>query len=690
MTIENGLKRATAPALGATTMLLAAVLPAPNGARAQTVNYGALEKLFAEPVTTSATGSPQRASDVPATMEIVTADDIRRSGAIDLPGVLRHVPGVDVLQWANSGADVSVRGYNQPYSSRLLVLIDGRQVYADFYGLTPWSALPVELGAIRQIEVVKGPNSALFGFNAVGGVINIITSNPLYDDVNAVSFGGGTQGLAEASVVSTLKLGDRAGIRIEAGGRSNDEFSTGPADSFIRRGNDRGSIDVNALVQIADGVQFGLEGSHTRADQAEMFPTLNTPGYTKYSTDSIKGQLTADTRLGLVQGTAYTNWIHADIASRDDLLNVNGTGSGAEPDLRAANEVTVVQLQDLFKPADDHTLRGSVEYRHNSVNTTPDEGGNVYYDVVSGGAMWDWKLAPSLSLTNAVRLDYLMLGRSGALPPGIPRTNGDWNRTLTQVSFNSGLVWQPDDVDTLRATASRGVQLPNLEDIGAIQQSIVSNGLTTLATGSPTLAPTIVTNYELGWDRTLPDFNAALRVSLFVQHTDSIVSNLGALTLLPAGILLTAANLGDSDAEGIELSLRGQIAAAWHWGLSYTPEIVTDHFAMGQASRLFVVDYQHTTPVHVVNASLGWTAGRWEVDGFLRYQSDVYGLAPAGSPARLTRIDNYVSIDGRVGYRLLDWATMSLSGQNIGQSRQRQTAAPSVERRVVGAIAVNF
>ena len=147
----------------------------------QSMDYGALEQLFKEPVTTSVTGSPQRVSDVPATMEIITAEDIRRSGAKDIPGVLRHVGGIDTLEWGNDDTDVGIRGYNQSYSSRLLVLVDGRQVYADGYGYTPWITVPVELGAIRQIEIIKGPNCALFGFNAVDGVINIITYNPLYD-----------------------------------------------------------------------------------------------------------------------------------------------------------------------------------------------------------------------------------------------------------------------------------------------------------------------------------------------------------------------------------------------------------------------------------------------------------------------------------------------------------------------------
>ena len=144
------------------------------------------KSLFGEPVTTSVTGSPQRATEVPASMTIVTADDISRSGARDLPGILRHVGGIDVLQWANDHADIAIRGYNQASSPRRLVLIDGRQVYTDYYGYTPWSTLPVVLADIRQIEIVRGPNTALFGFNAVGGVINIITYNPLFDDANTI------------------------------------------------------------------------------------------------------------------------------------------------------------------------------------------------------------------------------------------------------------------------------------------------------------------------------------------------------------------------------------------------------------------------------------------------------------------------------------------------------------------------
>jgi iron complex outermembrane receptor protein len=671
--------------------LAAAFAPA---SLAQTVDYDALEKLFAEPVTTSATGSPQRASDVPANMEIVTADDIRRSGAIDIPGVLRHVAGVDVLQWTNDAADVGVRGYNQPFSSRLLVLIDGRQVYADFYGFTPWSTVPVELDAIRQIEIVKGPNSALFGFNAVGGVINIITSSPLYDEVNVATLRGGTQGLAEASVVSTYKFNDRAGIRIEAGGRSNNEFMTdsSPAAEPNRHGNDRGEIDLNGLLQLADNVQLGLEVSHTRSDVTELVPTVYSLAFSHYRTDSVKAELAADTSLGLLQATAYSNWLHwnGGPIGGSASLNIPGEAMGEASLIQANNNVAVASVQDLLKLGSDHTVRLSAEYRRTSVGTTPDEGGRVAYDVVSGAAMWEWKMTPALSLTNALRLDHLNLSRSGALTTLVPFTNASWDRSLTQPSYNSGLVWQPTDVDTLRITAARGVQLPNVEDLGGFQDSIAEALLPIALTGIPTLAPTIVNNYEIGWDRQLSSFDALLRISAFVQNTDGVVSNIGAESLLPTAFLVSPVTLGHSNAEGLELEVKGRFGHGWRWGLSYTPEIITDHFALSPINRLFVVDFQHTTPTHVVDANLGWSGGRWEIDGYLRYESAFYGLEPEGMLPTLTRIDDYVSIDGRIAYGLTDWATLALSAQNLGQSTQRQTAAPPVQRRIVGSFTARF
>ncbi len=134
---------------------------------AQSVDYQAMEQLFGEPVTTSVTGKPRRAADAPANIAIITQDDIRRGGALSLPDVLQFVTGLDVRMDGIGATDVGIRGDSQASNPHLMVLINGRQVYMVDYGRILWPALPVQLSEIRQIEVIKGPNPALYGFNAV-------------------------------------------------------------------------------------------------------------------------------------------------------------------------------------------------------------------------------------------------------------------------------------------------------------------------------------------------------------------------------------------------------------------------------------------------------------------------------------------------------------------------------------------
>ena len=598
------------------------------------------------------------------------------------PDVLDHLVGLDVLQWTDNYSDVSVRGYNQAGSARLLVLIDGRQVYADYYGFTPWSTLPVELGAIQQIEVVKGPNSALFGFNAVGGVINIITANPLYDDVNTASVSIGTQGLAEGSAVGTFKVGDGAGIRIELGGRTNNDFST-PAPDFltsVRRGDDRGSANLRGEFQVADNIEFGIAGTHSQVDETEVTP-VDVPAYVHYNTDSLKGHLDADTSFGLLHATVYSNWIRAQY-----VFGIPVTPGTDSPLYN--NQTVVAQLEDVLKIGANDTFRASVEYRSDAVNTSPVGGGNISYDVLSASGMWDWKIDPSISLTNALRIDYLTLSRDGSVPLGYPFSNADWNRTITEESFNSGLVWRASDTDTVRFTIGRGVEIPNLVDFGAS----VANDPAGNFTGVPTIQPTIVMNYEIGWDHALPAFNAHFVASAYHETTQDIASVFSGILFENNMLYQTSGNIGNSSANGIELSLKGDFLDAWHWGAGYSAEFITDKLDPMLTPDFDRTDFQDGTPKHIVTANLGWAAGPWEADGFLEYEFAFYGqtvLPLVGTPS-LTYISSYVSIDGRIAYKVTDQITISLSGQNISQSSQQQTSGANVERRVIGGVAVAF
>src|SRR5882724_4779476 len=121
---------------------------------------------------------PESRQKAAATTYVVTREDIQASGAQNIWDLLRSVPGVDVMQTRTDQAEVSIRGLNQPLNNRTLILLDGKTVLNGFFDFVTWESIPVTLDQIDRIEVVEGPASAVYGANAVNGVINIITKTP--------------------------------------------------------------------------------------------------------------------------------------------------------------------------------------------------------------------------------------------------------------------------------------------------------------------------------------------------------------------------------------------------------------------------------------------------------------------------------------------------------------------------------
>ena len=129
----------------ATALCALGLATAATSAHAQSIDYGIMQDMFGEAVTTSANGSPQRSSDVPLDMTIITSEEIARYPAREIPDILRHYAGISVHQNTSSEYSVGIRGYNTASNERILVLVNGRQVFEDYFGLVNWSAIPVEL-----------------------------------------------------------------------------------------------------------------------------------------------------------------------------------------------------------------------------------------------------------------------------------------------------------------------------------------------------------------------------------------------------------------------------------------------------------------------------------------------------------------------------------------------------------------
>jgi iron complex outermembrane receptor protein len=683
-------------ARGAWLCVLLWVLLAAGGARAQSIDYNAMEQLFGEPVTTSVTGKPQRATDAPANIEIITQDDIRRSGATTIPEVLQFVTGVNVRFNGLGEADVGMRGYNQTANPHLMVLVDGRQVYMVDYGRVVWEAIPVQLDEIRQIEIIKGPNSALYGFNAVGGVINIITYDPRTEPVNRATLRGGTQDYYQGSVVGTGKVGDDAGLRLSLGGFHAHEFAPGPLstmDQMTRRAPFTGTFNADGRVQLTPEVETFASVSlgDTRLSGPSPAGAYMTE---EQHSSSVRLGLNADTALGLLSLSAYRNQalVHVSADISDDFID--DLGPIFQTHEYEDQTVTVVQASDLVKLGSNHTVRVGLEFRDDR-DSSAMLNGSIADTIYAASAMWDWQVTPTVSFTNAVRLDHVQVDYNGTPLAGSGLTVSQYNATtMTEPSFNSGVVWKVTGEDTLRLLGARGVELPTLMDQGL---QIPAGEVEPVALlGRPNVRPSVVYNVELDYDRTIPRIDSTLRTALFWQRTDDVISWPfgGSFVITPGGMpAMVAANVGYTTAAGVEIGLKGHSESGWRWNASYALTATTDHTSLNQGPVLSsTVNYACSAPRNVVIAGLGYSVGRWEADLNARWQSSFCDYRTGPIPLELERvtIGNYVTMNARIGYRLFDNVTVALTAQQLNQASLVQTAGPPFERRFIASVSAHF
>ena len=167
-----------------------------------------LEDLLQIPIT-SVSRKEQTLARTAASVYVMGSEEIRRSGAETVPDLLRWVPGVNVSQIDSNAWAVSIRGMNSRYSNKVLVLVDGREVYNTTFGGVYWDQIDVPLEVIDRVEVVRGPGGAVWGANAVNGVINIITRSSARSQDRLLTHSAGAEGVYQG----LLRYGGRAGSR---------------------------------------------------------------------------------------------------------------------------------------------------------------------------------------------------------------------------------------------------------------------------------------------------------------------------------------------------------------------------------------------------------------------------------------------------------------------------------------------
>lgn len=217
---------------------------------------------------TSVSKKEQKMSQAAAAIFVISPDDIHRSGATDIPDLLRMVPGVEVAQLNGSVWAISARGFNGQESNKLLVLIDGRTVYSPIFAGVFWDAENVPLDSIERIEIIRGPGAALWGANAVNGVINIITKAAANTQGAYVVAGAGSLGTTPEMVRYGGKMGRGAYRAYAEGFHTRAQYAPGGTsghdDWNLAHGGFRADLQTGARDSLM------AEGEIYRGDAGEL------------------------------------------------------------------------------------------------------------------------------------------------------------------------------------------------------------------------------------------------------------------------------------------------------------------------------------------------------------------------------------------------------------------------------------
>src|SRR5256885_11224270 len=170
-----------------------------------------LEQLLNVEVTT-VSRQLEKWFEAPSAIQVITQEDIRRSGATSLPEALRLAPNLQVAQVNSSSWAISARGFNNGLANKLLVLMDGRTLYTPLFAGVFWDVQDTMMEDIDRIEVISGPGSTLWGANAVNGVINVITKSAKDTEGLLLSGGGGS----EQRGFGTVRYGGTLGSTVRA------------------------------------------------------------------------------------------------------------------------------------------------------------------------------------------------------------------------------------------------------------------------------------------------------------------------------------------------------------------------------------------------------------------------------------------------------------------------------------------
>jgi len=464
--------------------------------------------------------------NAPATATVISEQTIRDLPTQNIADLLRAVPGMNVTQTSAGVTGVTSRAAGGALPGTQLVLVDGRTIYWDFLGMAFWELIPTSLDEVKQMEVIRGPASAVWGPYAMNGVVNMVTKPPREMLGTTFTFGIGTFGrsggaaesnrgsLYYASATHAQALNDRWSFKITGGAYTQAPFARPqgmfpnpfhtPYPSFPNEGSTRPKMDARVDYDLPDGKQhFTFAGGHVR--NSGML--LGAAG--GLCCDSTSSYVKADYGRGALRITAYANMFGEN---GKYILFVGPTG---RPILEGGDGQTYhFEVSDSRTVRAKHLISYGGSFRHNDVNAllTPqaksrNEGGAYFQDEILLSEHFRW--------TAGARIDKFNFLKGAVLSPRTTFMVKPAPGQTFRVSYNRAYVapsvyWNYMQLDIL-------YQL----DLGLIVPQLAGNyfGFPMRFSGNRDLKEQSLNAYEVGYTATVARGRADLGTAFYVNDS---------------------------------------------------------------------------------------------------------------------------------------------------------------------------
>ena len=604
---------------------------------------------------TSVSKKEQKLSRTASAIFVITQEDIRRSGATNIPDLLRMVPGLDVAQVNGSTWAISSRGFNDEAANKLLVMIDGRTVYSPLFSGVFWDAQQVPLEIIDRIEVIRGPGAAVWGANAVNGVINIITKKASDTQGGIISGGAGTyeQGFGTAQYGGRLGTDTYYRAFMNAFNRNHLIGVTGQNGQ-----DDWDAYRTGFRVDTKFGVKnsFTIQGDAYNGSEGEVVAALT-------SFQPPQPQI-LNLRLGLGGWDVLSRWDRNISATSKTTLQVYFDRSNrGDPTYGEGRDTVDVDFQHDFSWGDrqdfvwglgyratSDNIRGSIRVSFNPQKETDQLFSSFVQDEIA--------IVPhSVYLTVGAKLEHNHFSGFGLQP-------------------NARVTWVVNDKTTLWASIARALQTPARDTEVRFNQTVLPgpNGLLLVVgvIGNKQGDEDLLAD-EIGYRTQLLD-NLSLDLTAFYNSYSHVISReIGApfleFTPPPAHLVLpvNGANLIYGESHGVEMSVNWKPASRWTLSPGYS--YLQMHMHRGSTSG------DSVTPVTIEGSSPREQAQlRSHVELSSRWAWDASAYFVGRLPA--LQIPSYTRLDTGLTWSLAKKLSVSFVGQNLLHDHHFESDGP--------------